>query len=514
MIVVQRALLSVYEKRGIVEFARALSTHGVEILSSGGTARALQAAGLAVTPLEKLTGFGDLFDGRVKTLTPEVHGGLLLRRDHAEDRRQAEAHGIRPIDLVCVNLYPFAETAARPDATRATCIEMIDVGGPAMIRAAAKNHRDVVVVTAPEQYAAIAALLAEHGGRFPREAAARLAGEAFARTASYDAAIHAYLRSDAELPAHWAAGGPRAGELRYGENPNQRAAWYRTGPVFWSDLRLHQGKEISYNNLADLWAGADALAEFRECACVVIKHRTPCGAALGESVTDAFARARDADSLSAFGGVVLVNRTGDGELARQLTEMFLEVVAAPEWTEEALAILARKKNLRVLGAPRAIRAGDRATLAFHSLGDAVLVQDPLPPPAPSEGWRRVTQAATDAEALQELFFAWRVVRHMRSNAIALTRAGVTLGLGAGQTSRIDACDNALAKAARCGHEVRGAVLASDAFFPFRDVVDRAAAAGVRAIVQPGGSVRDVESIAACDEHGLSMVFTGERAFAH
>jgi len=513
MIEIRRALLSVHDKQGIVEFARALLGHGVEILSSGGTARALQAAGLAVTPLETLTGFGDLFDGRVKTLTPEVHGGLLLRRDHPEDRRQAEARGIRPIDLVCVSLYPFAETVARPDASREACIEMIDVGGPAMIRAAAKNHRDVVVVTGPEQYAEVAALLAEHGGRFPRAAAARLAAAAFARTASYDAAIHAYLQG-AELPAHWAAGGPRAGALRYGENPNQRAAWYRLGPGFWSEFTLHQGKEISYNNLADLWAGAGCLAEFEESACIVIKHRTPCGAACGETAAQAFRRARDGDALSAFGGVVLVNRPGDAALAERLAEGFLEVVVAPAWSAEALGILAKKKNLRVLTAPQSLRAVPRPPFGFQSLGEAVLVQEPLPAPEPAESWKAVTRVEVDGETRRELFFAWRVMRHMRSNAIALTRDRMTLGLGAGQTSRIDACDNALAKAARCGHEVRGAVLASDAYFPFRDVVDRAASVGVRAIVQPGGSIRDAESIAACDEHGLPMLFTGARAFAH
>jgi phosphoribosylaminoimidazolecarboxamide formyltransferase/IMP cyclohydrolase len=286
------------------------------------------------------------------------------------------------------------------------------------------------------------------------------------------------------------------------------------GPGFWSELVLHQGREISYNNLADLWAGAGCLAEFEEGVCVVIKHRTPCGAARGESPADAFRRARDGDALSAFGGVVLVNLPGDAELAERMTEGFLEVVVAPAWSEAALKILAKKKNLRVLTAPRSLRAVPRPPFGFQSLGEAVLVQEPLPASETPERWKPVTRARVDPETLRELFFAWRVMRHMRSNAIALTRDGMTLGLGAGQTSRIDACDNALAKAARCKHDVRGAVLASDAYFPFRDVVDRAASVGVRAIVQPGGSIRDAESIAACDEHGLPMLFTGARAFAH
>jgi phosphoribosylaminoimidazolecarboxamide formyltransferase/IMP cyclohydrolase len=468
---------------------------------------------VAVEALEERTGFRDLFGGRVKTLTPLVHGGLLLRRDRPEDLRDAEAHGIRPIDLLCVNLYPFAATVAQSGDDRDACIEMIDVGGPAMIRAAAKNHRDVAVITSPAQYAPVREWLAREGG-IPRAQAARLAAEAFALTASYDAAIYRYLDPGGELPPHWAIGGARAGELRYGENPNQRAAWYRTADGFWTDLELHQGKEISYNNLADLWAGAECLAEFAECACVVIKHRTPSGVALGADPADAFARARDADALSAFGGVVLLNRPGDAPLAEALGAMFLEVVAAPSWDEAARAALARRKNLRVLRTGSVAPRRGRAAPACCSAGEALLVQDPLPPSAPPERWSCVTRGRADEAALRELWFAWRVVRHMRSNAIAITRDGRTLGLGAGQTSRIDACENALMKAARAGSAVAGGVLASDAFFPFRDVVDRAAAAGLTAIVQPGGSLRDAESIAACDEHGLAMYFTGERAFAH
>jgi phosphoribosylaminoimidazolecarboxamide formyltransferase/IMP cyclohydrolase len=508
---ITRALLSVYDKRGIVEFARALAAQGIEILSTGATARALGEAGLEVTPLETLTGFGELFGGRVKTLTPQVHGGLLLRRDDARDREDAAARGIRPIDLLCVNLYPFAQTVARTGATRAECIEMIDIGGPAMIRAAAKNHRDVVVVTTPDAYPAIAERIAALGGAFPRSEAARLAAQAFAVTAAYDADVFRYLSDPNELPEVWAAGGSQLLALRYGENPNQLGTCYAPESGFWRGVRQEQGKQISFNNLADLWSGYLAMQEFCECGCVVIKHRTLSGLALAETPADAFTAARDGDPLSAFGGVIVVNRPGDAALAELLAGMFIEVAAAPAWDAAALERLAKRKNLRVLTLPAAPSAWP---LAYTSIGDATLAQQMLPPPREPQAWVCVTQRTPDSADVAELFFAWRVVRHVRSNAIAITRAARTLGLGSGQTSRIDACEVALLKAARAGHAIRGGVLASDAFFPFRDVVDRAAAAGLRAIVQPGGSVQDQASIDACNEHGLCMLFTGERAFAH
>jgi phosphoribosylaminoimidazolecarboxamide formyltransferase / IMP cyclohydrolase len=508
---ITRALLSVYDKRGIVEFARSLAEQGIEILSTGATARSLAAAGIAVTPLETLTGFGELFGGRVKTLTPQVHGGLLLRRDDARDREDAAARGIAPIDLLAVNLYPFAQTVARAGAARAECVEMIDVGGPAMIRAAAKNHHDVVVVTSPDAYAAIAQQIRALGGAFPRAEAARLAAQAFAVTAAYDAEVFRYLADPGELPEVWAAGGARLLPLRYGENPNQLGTCYAPESGFWRGVRQEQGKQISFNNLADVWAGSQAMQEFAECGCVVIKHRTPSGLALAATPAEAFAAARDGDMLSAFGGVVVVNRPGNAALAELLAGMFLEVAAAPAWEKAALERLAKKKNVRVLTLPAAPAAWP---LAHTSIGEATLVQQMLPPPRAPEAWTCVTRRTPDAADLAELFFAWRVVRHVRSNAIAITRATRTLGLGSGQTSRIDACEIALHKAARAGHDIRGGVLASDAFFPFRDVVDRAHEAGLRAIVQPGGSLQDQASIDACDEHGLCMLFTGERAFAH
>lgn len=516
MIRIQRALISVFNKEGVADFARALSRMGIEIISTGATGRALVEGGVEIVPVEEISSFPELFDGRLKTLTPQIHGGLLMRRERAEDREQAERFGIRPIDLLCVNLYPFRETVARCGADRDACIEMIDIGGPAMVRAAAKNHRHVVVISSPEQYAGVVDLMAANDGSFPEEQAARLAAEAFGATAAYDAAIFDYLwREDLGMPQHWAAGGRMLSPLRYGENPSQRASCYVGTGDFWHALEQHQGKALSYNNLADLWAAWRCLGEFGESACVVIKHATPSGVALAESPTVAFERARDGDALSAFGGVVLFNRPCDDGVAALLGEMFLEIVAAPRWEGGALEVLSKKKNLRVLTLPETDALSERGEpYVFKSLGEATLVQTPMLPASGPAAWECVAGEDVAPAVLEELFFAWRIVRHVRSNAIALTRERQTIGLGAGQTSRIDAMDAALLKARRSNHSTDGAVLASDAFFPFRDVVDRAAENGVRAIVQPGGSRRDKESIAACREHGIAMFFTGERVFVH
>lgn len=516
---VRRALLSVYEKQGIVEFARALAAHEIEILASGATAAHLAAHGIRVRTVEEYTGLGETFGGRLKTLTPKIHGGLLLRRKEASDVREAERQGILPIDLLCVNLYPFREAVARHPEDREGCIEMIDVGGPAMIRAAAKNHADVVVVSSPGQYERVVAELTSLGGRMTAKTAADLAMEAFALTSAYDAAVFRYLQGSAHERSerfldHWATGGKRWMDLRYGENPSQPAACYSTGDSFWSLIRIEQGKQLSYNNLADLWAAWRALCDFPECAAVVVKHRTPSGLALAADPLEAYRQARDADALSAFGGIALVNRPGDLRLAEEMSQTFLEVVGAPGWSREALALLGKKKNLRVIELPSPAAGAEEPALEYYSLGDAALVQGRMGPPAPPERWTRASKAGADEHTLKELFFAWRVVRHVRSNAIAVTRDGRTIGIGCGQTSRIDACEQAFAKANRSGHDADGTVLASDAFFPFPDVVRFAAEAGVRAIVQPGGSRNDAESVAACDEAGLPMYFTGERAFVH
>lgn len=513
MIAIKRALLSVYDKSGIVDFARALSAHGIEVISSGGTARALSEAGLAVTPVEEITGLPDLFDGRVKTLTPQVHGGLLMRRDNPRDQAQASEHGITPIDLLCVNLYPFATTVAERGEDRDACIEMIDIGGPAMIRAAAKNHAHVAVITEPAQYGEVLAELEENQGAIRPETARRLAAAAYAATGAYDAAIFRYLYDGGAPARHWSVGGELLQELRYGENPNQSAAAYVGAAGFWRAMEQLQGKELSYNNFSDLWGAWQCLAEFEETACVIIKHSTPCGAARGADVVEAFTRARDGDALSAFGGIVLLNRPANEEVARLLSEMFLEVVGAPDWSGEARAVLKKKKNLRVLTLPDRALAPP-APWACKSLGEALLVQSPMPAHQGVKKWKTVTERTPTAAELRDLDFGWRVVRHVRSNAIVLARDEMTVGIGCGQTSRIDACDGAIMKALRAELPTRGAALASDAFFPFRDVVDRAAQAGVTAIVHPGGSRRDQESIEACNEHGIAMLLTGERVFVH
>jgi len=524
VITVKRALLSVYDKAGVVPFAQTLVELGIEILSTGGTARALAEAGVPVTPLESLTRFGDLFEGRVKTLTPQVHGGLLMRRDRPADLLQAAEHEIAPIDLLCVNLYPFGETVREKGADRAACVEMIDIGGPAMLRAAAKNCAHVVIVSQPAQYDGVARALRDGGGTVPRAMAAELAAEVFSQTGAYDAAIFRYLYEQERLPRFWATGGEQRQALRYGENPNQQAACFLTGDGFWSRCAQLQGKELSYNNLADLWAAWNCLQEFAvtgaatdRAACVIVKHASPCGVALGSTVGEAFRRARDGDALSAFGGVVLLNRPADDDVGREMAGMFLEVVGAPGWPPEARAALEKKKNLRILKLPALAPASASAAAAawsYKSIGEAVLVQSPMPPHPGTAGWSCVTAAQAAEPMLGELEFAWRVCRHVRSNAIVLTRDRQSMGLGGGQTSRIDALEVALLKARRCGFDTRGAVLASDAFFPFRDVVDRAAEVGVLAIVQPGGSLRDEDSIAACNERGLAMYFTGTRVFMH
>ena len=538
-----RALLSVSDKTGLVEFAAGLAARQFELVSTGGTARTLASAGLPVTNVAEVTGMPEMMDGRVKTLHPRIHGGILARRAHAEDLAAARAHGIGLIDLVCVNLYPFVQTAATPDLAVPDLIEQIDIGGPSLVRAAAKNFADVLVVVRPADYAAVLAELDRPGGP-PLAFRLDLARRAFAHTAAYDTAIAATLaeiHADGDRLTRQPSASPLAPprviieaqkvrDLRYGENPHQPAAWYALDPpaAFGAPVVL-QGKELSFTNLLDLDAAARIVLEFDEPAACVVKHTNPCGAAIGASAADAYVQARDADPLSAFGGIVGLNRAIDAETARAIVATFIEAVVAPEVTPEARAILAAKANLRVVTA-------DFPALARHpshrrecrSILGALLVQQrdevsearaPWPPAAGAATQPAVVsrRAPTDDE-WRALRFAWRVMAHVKSNAVVFTDAQRTRAIGAGQMSRVDAVKVATMKAAgwapSAARPLAGTVAASDAFFPFRDGVDAIAAAGATAIVQPGGSLRDAEVIAAADEHGLAMVFTGVRHFRH
>ncbi len=509
------ALLSVHDKAGILDLARALAASGFTILSTGGTARTLAEAKIPVTEVSNHTGFPEMLDGRVKTLHPRIHGGLLARRDRPDHLAALRESGIEPIEMVVVNLYPFEATVARPGAGREEIIEMIDIGGPSMIRSAAKNHRDVTVVVDPADYARVADALRRLGS-VPGELRAELAAKAFARTAAYDAAIHRYLLATAGEPSAFppalSLAYEKAGDLRYGENPHQAAAFYREpGAPQGTLARAEQihGKELSFNNLLDLDSAWRLVSEFSTTAAAIIKHNNPCGAALGSSAAAAFALARDTDPLSAFGGVLALNRPLDAEVAREIGSLFLEAILAPSFDEGALEILRKKTNLRLLrtAAPSAVLTG----LDFKRVTGGLLVQTwDRATSLPSAG-RVVTRRAPLPAEMEDLDFAWRVAKHVRSNAIVYASGGRTLGIGAGQMSRVD---SARFGAQKANFPLKGSVLASDAFFPFRDGIDAAAAAGVAAVVQPGGSIRDGEVIAAADEHGIAMVFTGERHFRH
>ncbi|RKO66969.1 bifunctional phosphoribosylaminoimidazolecarboxamide formyltransferase/IMP cyclohydrolase [Desulfofundulus salinus] len=509
-----RALISVSDKTGLVDFARNLVELGVEIVSTGGTARTLKEAGLPVTYISEVTGFPEILDGRVKTLHPAVHGGILALRtpDHLN---QLKAHHITPIDIVVVNLYPFRETIARPGVTLEEAIENIDIGGPAMVRAAAKNHRYVLVVVNPARYPQVLKALAE--GKVGDDLRLELAREAFAHTAAYDTAIAAYLQKqiqgDEPFPPAWHISVELAQPLRYGENPHQRAAFYRdptvTGPCVGNAVQL-AGKELSFNNILDLNAALELVREFIDPSVVIIKHNNPCGAASAGDLATAYRLAYEGDPVSAFGGIVACNRTVDKETAEQMAAIFLEAVIAPDFTPEALEILTQKANLRLLKTgPLTVRSTDR--LDIRKVNGGLLIQEAdLELTRPDEV-RVVTEKQPSEEQLAEMAFAMAVVKHVKSNAIVVTRNRQLIGVGAGQMNRVGAARIALEQA---GEKARGAVLASDAFFPFRDTVDEAAKAGIAAIIQPGGSLRDEESIAACNEYGIAMVFTGMRHFKH
>ena len=516
-----RALLSVSDKRGLVDFARELAALDWEIVSTGGTADALRQAGVPVLPVEQVTGFPEMMDGRVKTLHPKVHGGLLARRHHPGDRAALAQHGITPIDLVAVNLYPFRETVARPDVTFEQAIEQIDIGGPSMLRSAAKNHRDVIVVVDPDDYPVVLAALksGDMARRVSPGLRRELAAKVFAHTAAYDAAIHRYLTRDAAgWPERITLALERRQELRYGENPHQAAALYATDEPGIRDLAQLHGKELSFNNLLDLDAAILAVAPWSRsdrAACAIIKHTTPCGIALGRSPREAYDRALATDRTSAFGSVIAFNVAVDRAAAEAMRDLFVEVVVAPEVHADALAVFREKKNLRVVRLPPAATGGDGGW-DFKRIRGGFLVQERtrVAQAVDESGWKVVTQRRpTDAE-WRDLRFAWAAVGAVKSNAILLVRDEAAIGIGAGQMSRVDASFLAVHKARQQGHEPAGAVLASDAFFPFADGVEEAARAGVRAIIQPGGSVKDPDVITAADQAGLAMVFTGMRQFRH
>ena len=511
-----RALLSVSDKRGIVDFARQLVALRWEIVSTGGTAEALRREQVPVIGIEDVTGFPEMMDGRVKTLHPKVHGGLLARRENPHDVAAMQQHGITPIDLVAVNLYPFRETVAKPDTTFAQAIEQIDIGGPSMLRSAAKNHASVIVIVDPNDYPSIIQRL-KSGGVAPNERQA-LATKVFAHTAAYDAAILGYLsRSQESLPPTLSLVLERQQPLRYGENPHQRAALYVTDePGIRAMQQLH-GKELSFNNLLDVDAAVTAVAPWRtkdaRAACVIIKHTTPCGVALGRNAADAYARALATDRTSAFGSVIAFNTVVDREAAEAMRDLFVEVVVAPRIDGDALAVFKEKKNLRVVELPR---ADDQPSLDYKRVRGGFLAQDRFryTDVADEAKWRvATTRRPTDAQ-WNDLRFGWAAVGTIKSNAIVLVKDEAAIGIGAGQMSRVDSSFLAVHKARQQGHDPRGAVLASDAFFPFRDGVDEAAAAGVSAIIQPGGSVKDAEVIAAADEHDIAMILTGMRQFRH
>ncbi|MDN2565735.1 bifunctional phosphoribosylaminoimidazolecarboxamide formyltransferase/IMP cyclohydrolase [Aquibium sp. A9E412] len=526
LVPVRRALLSVSDKTGIVAFAAALAERGVELVSTGGTAAALSAAGLAVRDVAELTGFPEIMDGRVKTLHPAVHGGLLAVRGNAEHEAAMQAHGIAPIDLAVINLYPF-EAVRAAGGDYATTVENVDIGGPAMLRAAAKNHAHVAVVTDPQDYAAVLAALGENDGALPYALRQRLAATAYARTAAYDAAISGWLAAEtgSAMPAWRAFGGHLAQVMRYGENPHQTAGFYTTGEARPGVATAHQvqGKQLSFNNINDTDAAFELVSEFdpaRSAAVAIIKHANPCGVAEGATLAEAYGRALACDPVSAFGGIVALNRPLDADAARAIVEIFTEVIIAPDADEAARAIVAEKRNLRLLltgGTADPRQPG----LAVRSVAGGLLVQSRDAGTVDAVELRVVSKRAPSAAELADLRFAFRVAKHVKSNAIVYARGGATVGIGAGQMSRVDSARIAARKAedmAAAGGlsepPTRGSVVASDAFFPFADGLMSAVEAGATAVIQPGGSMRDDEVIAAADAHGIAMVFTGMRHFRH
>ncbi len=507
---IQRALLSVFDKQGLLPFAETLARAGVEIISTGGTAKALRDHGLKVTDLSAHTGFPEMLDGRVKTLHPKIHGGLLYIRGNVAHEEQVKAHGIQPIDLVVVNLYPFEQTIARPNVTFEEAIENIDIGGPSMLRSAAKNHESVTVVVDPADYGEVAAQI-QASGNTTHELRCKLAGKVFARTSAYDGAIATYL-SHEPFPPALSVQAPLAQMLRYGENPHQKAALYGSFQEYFQQLH---GKELSYNNILDLTAAAALIAEFSDDhpTLAILKHTNPCGVGQGATLREAWDKAYATDKQAPFGGIIAVNRTLDGPVAEAISEIFSEVIVAPDFTPEALDHLQKKKNLRLIKVLKSVAASSPQDLRSVGAGSFLLQE---------RDQKRVTRddlkivskrQPTDAE-LRAMLFGWRVVKHVKSNAIVYASADRTLGVGAGQMSRVDSSRIAVWKASEAGLALQGSVVCSDAFFPFPDGLIAAAEAGATAAIQPGGSVRDAEVIAAADARNVAMAFTGARHFRH
>lgn len=512
----RRAVISVSNKTGVVELARELADLGYELVSTGGTFKTIKEADIPVRYVTEITGFPEILDGRVKTLNPYVHGGILAMRTD-EHLAQLQEHNITPIDLVVVNLYPFRETISKPNVTLADAIENIDIGGPTMVRAAAKNHKYVGIVVNPARYGEVVAELKVNGG-LSDETRFKLAVEAFTHTAEYDLMISTYLGNQLEGEGHPFPGKinlfmEKAQDCRYGENPHQKAAFYRdpsaTGPSVATAQQL-QGKELSFNNIMDANAAFEIVREFTEPTAVIIKHNNPCGVASSESLVDAYKRAYDADAVSAFGGIVAFNTLVDVDTAQEMTQTFLEAVIAPDFTQAALDEFSKKANLRLLktgGMPGL----DRSGWDIKAVNGGVLVQEVDSGYLQAGDIKVVSEKQPTEAELAELLFAWKVVKHVKSNAIVVTKDKCTLGVGAGQMNRVGAAKIAFNQA---GDQAKGAVLASDAFFPFRDTIDEAAKCGIKAIIQPGGSMRDEESIQAANEHGMVMIFTGMRHFKH
>jgi phosphoribosylaminoimidazolecarboxamide formyltransferase/IMP cyclohydrolase len=513
---VQRAILSVTDKTGLIDFARKLAALNIELISTGGTAKLLRESGIAVKDISELTGFPEMLDGRVKTLHPKVHGGILHRREDPKHVAAVAEHGIVPIDMVVVNLYAFEKTAAKPGVKFEELIENVDIGGPSMIRSAAKNFRDVAIVTSPSDYDSIADELARSNGALSHETKWRLAQKAFATTAAYDSAIASTLdqidahgaRSAADtFPPTLRSSFQKTLDLRYGENPHQKAAMYSDGSGLGvANAHQLQGKELSFNNIVDLQAAWDLAQEFEEPVCAIIKHTNPCGTATGKTLAEAYKLALECDPVSAFGGVIGVNRPIDAEAAEEMHKLFLEVIAAPAFTEGAKAKFASKKNLRLVEVTLA-----HQKWALKNISGGVLVQDADIRLLQDADLRVVTKRSPTPEETRALLFAWKVCKHVKSNAIVYARDGQTVGVGAGQMSRVDAAKIGAMKAQL---PLKGTVAASDAFFPFPDGVEEIARAGATAIIQPGGSQRDPEVIEAADRLGLAMLFTGVRHFRH